>query len=146
MMIRTAIQMAACLLLSNCMPGAWSDGVVRDRIMLVNESPETVGYRQITELAATRPDLVQFFDRHGLPDFIAETASDDRRYVVLYYLKPKHAFALRTWSGTVDPVDFAGPYPMTQKEIQTLSEMKQEFVPQSDTGLSEERFQLPRYD
>lgn len=135
-----------CLLTSHCTLNGWSDGIVRDRIMLVREASDTLGYRQLRELAATRPDLDAFLTRHGLPDFIAEAASDDRRYVVLYYLEPRQAFALRTWSGPNEPIDFAGPYPMTPKELQLLTDMKEKFVPQSEAGLNKDRFQLPQYD
>ena len=51
---------------------------------------------------------------------MAETGTQDRRYLILYYLKTRHAFACRTRPGNKRTVEFAGPYPVTDKEFRLL--------------------------
>jgi hypothetical protein len=133
----------AMALAASCVPRDWSDAAARDRIMLVRESPETLGFLRLTRQAAARPDFERFLRRRGRPDFIAETASDDRRYMVLYYLEERRAYAVRTWTGPAASIDFAGPYAMTDKETGLLSEMKAKSIHQAESGVGRGRLLVP---
>ena len=88
--------------------------------MLVRADPPSFGFHRLQMHSANYPDLAAFVAQHGLPDFLAETGNQDRLYLILYYLKARHAFACRTRPGTNRAVEFAGPYPITNKEFRLL--------------------------
>lgn len=121
--------------LSSCSGGEqWSERAARDRIMLVRHEPQTLGHRRLVYQSASHPDLAHFVSQRGEPDFIAETASDDRRYLILYYLDQRQAFACRTWSGRGTHIEFAGPYGMTAKEAELLQGLKDGSVSTIEPG------------
>ncbi len=66
------------------------------------------------------PDLALFMKQKSLPDFLAETHNRSRHYLILYYLAKREAFACRTQAGGRS-VEFAGPYPITDREFNTLN-------------------------
>ena len=121
----------ACLLAAACAPvhqgrdAGWTERAAQDRIMLVRNTPETLGHRRLVYQSAAHPDLGEFLQGKGFPDFIAETSSDDRQYLILYYLDSKRAFACRTRRGGGTESDFAGPYPMTERETKVLRDLQQ---------------------
>jgi len=92
----------------------------KDQIMLIREEPPSFGYQRLSTQARTYPDFGIFIQQNGLPDFMAETANRDRRYLILYYLKERHAYACRTKSPRAKAVEFAGPYPITKREYELL--------------------------
>jgi hypothetical protein len=92
--------------------------------MLVRNSPETLGHRRLVYQSAAHPHLNDFLRREGLPDFIAETSSEDRQYLILYYLDSRNAFACRTRRGTGEEIHFAGPYTMTKSETAVLRQLQ----------------------
>lgn len=118
-------------LLSTCGPVSrgwevgWSERAAQDRIMLVRNAPETLGHRRLTYQSAAHPNLDVFLKEKGFPDFIAETSSEDRQYLILYYLDSKNAFACRTRRGPGAAIDFAGPYSMTDRETKVLRELQE---------------------
>jgi hypothetical protein len=91
-----------------------------DQIMLVREQPPSFGFRRLEVQVRNYPDIAFFVKQRGVPDFLAETGSDDRRYFIFYYLKDRQAFACRTRPGTRNAVEFAGPYPITDREFRLL--------------------------
>ncbi len=109
-------------------PGGWEAGwterAAQDRIMLVRNTPETLGHRRLVYQSAAHPHLGEFLHREGFPDFIAETSSDDRQYLILYYLKSRSAFACRTRRTGNDEIQFAGPYTMTKSETAVLKQLQ----------------------
>jgi hypothetical protein len=119
------------VLLSACAPvrrgwdAGWSERAAKDRIMLVRDVPETLGHRRLVYQSAAHPDLGVFLKGKGLPDFIAETSSEDRQYLILYYLDSRRAFACRTRRSPGTVIDFAGPYPMTDRETKLLRELQE---------------------
>lgn len=118
------------LLLAACAPArrgwdaGWSERAAKDRIMLVRQSPETLGHRRLVYQSAAHPDLGAFFQRKGLPDFIAETSSGDRQYLILYYLDSRRAFRCSTRRHPGTRIEFAGPYPMTDRETKLLRDLQ----------------------
>lgn len=94
--------------------------VARDQMMLVRATPPTFGYQRLLTNMRDFPDLATFVDQRGLPDFLAETGDRTRRYLILYYLRDREAFACRTVSPRSNAVEFAGPYPITDREFKTL--------------------------
>ncbi len=118
------------VLFSSCAPmrrgweAGWSERAAKDRIMLVRQAPETLGHRRLVYQSAAHPDLGNFLEGKGLPDFIAETSSEDRQYLILYYLDSRKAFACRTRRSHGTVIDFAGPYPMTERETKLLRELQ----------------------
>lgn len=119
-----------CLVLAACAPArrdwdaGWSERAAKDRIMLVRQSPETLGHRRLVYQSAAHPDLGAFFHDKGLPDFIAETSSGDRQYLILYYLDTRRAFRCSTRRRLGARIEFAGPYPMTDRETTLLRDLK----------------------
>ena len=110
------------LLVMSCaqVSDTWMSVAARDQMMLVRAEPPSFGYHRLVAQSASYPDLTAFVSRHGLPDFLAETGNQDRLYLILYYLKARHAFACRTRAGNSRAVEFAGPYPITDKEFRLL--------------------------
>lgn len=92
----------------------------KDQIMLVRKDPPSFGFQRLTTQAGVYPDLQFFVDRKGLPNFLAETGSHERKYFILYYLKDREAFACRTRVENPNAVEFAGPYPITEREYRLL--------------------------
>ncbi len=118
------------LLFTACAPvrkgweAGWTERAAQDRIMLVRDTPETLGHRRLIHQAAVHPDLSTFLTARGWPDFIAETSSDDRQYMILYYLDARRAYAGRSRRAPGTPMEFAGPYPMTDHETSLLRDLK----------------------
>jgi hypothetical protein len=96
-----------------------------NHIMLVRQNPPTFGLQRLSALSTRHPDLGVFIARNGMPDFLAETSKGDNRYMILYYLSVRNAFACRTGWGASREVEFSGPYPVTQSELRTLSKLSQ---------------------
>ncbi|MEP4077896.1 hypothetical protein [Haloferula sp.] len=131
-------------LLVSCMDGRhWSERAAQDRIMLVRSDPETLGHKRIVYQAASHPDFATFLRSSGEPDFIAETSSDSRQYMILYYLDSENAFACRSWRGSQQKMEFAGPYPMTAKETELLKKLKEGSVNTADSGIATGRLLIP---
>lgn len=122
----------AALALSGCGPvaDAWEMGrtgaEANDHIMLVRAEPPTLGYRRLVSQSGVYPDLGVFLSQRGKPDFLAETNSSDRHYLILYYLDRREAFSCRTRVPRTREVEFAGPYPITPGEYRTLSGFKRQ--------------------
>ena len=98
----------------------WNAVAANDQMMLVRAEPPSFGFNRLASQSQTYPDLAVFVSQRGLPDFLAETDTHDSRYLILYYLKKRHAFACRTHQGNNRAVEFAGPYPVTDKEFRLL--------------------------
>ncbi len=123
---RTSAITAVFGLLASCstfeesgLPGS-AASMARNQIMWVQKEPSTFGHYRLSSLERIYPDLSFFIAKHGMPDFLAETDSRGRNYFILYYMKPRHAYACRTRSGQRDAIEFAGPYPITDKEYEIL--------------------------
>ena len=99
--------------------------VARDQMMYVRVDPPTFGYQRLITLMDEFPDLGTFANQRGLPDFLAETGDRSQKYMILYYLPSRQAFACRTLSKRSNSVEFAGPYPVTDREFQTLDAIRQ---------------------
>lgn len=109
-------------LLSSC--GGLSEPQSGNQMMLVRESPSSLGYRKLMERSQRCGDLKIFFEQKGLPDFLAEANSSNRDYLIFYYLDRHQAFACRTRGKGGTAVEFAGPYPITDGEWKLLTEVK----------------------
>lgn len=94
-----------------------------DHIMLVRQNPPSFGAQRLSALSVRHPDLAVFIQVHGIPDFLAETNKGENRYLILYYLAARKAFACRSDSGNSRQVEFSGPYPITESEFRTLSRL-----------------------
>ena len=126
MILRTAGTAAAGLLFASCatfeesgLPGSASS-MARNQMMFIRREPPTFGYYRLTLLSKAYPDLAYFVEKKGDPDFLAETNNRSRDYFILYYLKARHAYACRTRPGQGRAIEFAGPYPITEKEHRLL--------------------------
>ena len=117
---------SACVLLAGCahFDPAWipfsAASLAQDQIMLVRKEPASFGFARLESQAQIFPDLALLVRKHGVPDFLAETGDSDQHYLILYYLKPRHAFACRTRHGHAGVLEFAGPYPITPGEYKLL--------------------------
>jgi hypothetical protein len=129
-MMRAAFITAACAVLGSCstfeesgLPGS-AASMARNQIMWVRKEPSTFGHYRLTSLERIYPDLTFFIAKHGTPDFLAETDNSGRNYFILYYVKPRHAYACRTRPGLGNAIEFAGPYPITDKEYEILDDFR----------------------
>lgn len=111
--------------------------------MLVRQDPETLGHKRIAYQAVAHPDFASFLNTSGEPDFIAETSSDSRQYMILYYLDSRNAYACRSWRGSQQKMEFAGPYPMTKKETELLQKLKAGSIHTTDSGIASGRLVMP---
>jgi hypothetical protein len=107
------------------LPGS-AASMAHNQMMFVREEPETFGHYRLTSLAKIKPDLDAFIRTRGMPDFLAETSNRGRNYYILYYLKDRQAFASRTRAGQGKGLEFAGPYPVTEKEFETLDGIRRQ--------------------
>ena len=103
--------------------------MARNQMMLVRKEPPTFGYYRLTSLARIYPDLAFFVKSAALPDFLAETGNHSRNYFILYYLKARQAFACRSRPANAEAIEFAGPYPVTEKEYRTLDGFRTKDAP-----------------
>jgi hypothetical protein len=114
----------SCSSVSDAMASRRDASVAGNQMMLVRESPDTVGYRRLMTKSQEIGDLKIFLAQTGLPDFLAETRSSDRQYLIFYYLDKRQAFACRTKNSRTGQVEFAGPYPMAAGELKLLKAAK----------------------
>ncbi|WP_348223442.1 hypothetical protein [Luteolibacter sp.] len=98
----------------------------KDQIMLVRKDPPSFGFQRLATQSSVYPDIQFFVAKHGLPNFLAETGNRDRKYFILYYLKEREAFACRTRAENRDAVEFAGPYPITDREFRMLDDFRRD--------------------
>lgn len=105
---------------SPLLPGS-AAAAAKDQIMLVRADPQTLGYRRLASQSQAFPDLGTFVRKRGLPDFLAETGNEDHCYFILYYLAARQAYACRSHINRRSPVEFSGPYPITDREYKALS-------------------------
>lgn len=94
--------------------------------MLVRKEPPSFGFRRLAIQAVAYPDLQVFVSQKGLPNFLAETGTGNRRYFILYYLAAREAFACRTQPESQRSVEFAGPYPITDREFRLLDAFRRD--------------------
>ncbi len=118
----------ACMPLTDGMLTRVEARVAQDQMMLVWVDPPTFGYQRMLTLMGEFPDLGTFVNQKGLPDFLAETGDRSQRYMIIYYLSPRQAFACRTFSRGSNAVEFAGPYPITDREFKMLDGIRQRAV------------------
>lgn len=121
----------AGLLMTSCggVGDAMIDGILpspENQIMLVRREPPSFGFQRLTIQSRVYPDLALFVNQKGLPDFIAETHNSDRHYFIIYYLAERSAFACRTRSPGSKTVEFAGPYPITDREYKVLDAFRKD--------------------
>ena len=117
------VSTAICLLAAGC--GVVSNSS-ENQMMLVRETPGTVGYRKLMARSEQSGDLKIFISQKGLPDFLAEANSSNREYLIFYYLDKHQAFACRSKSTNPGSVEFAGPYAMTAGEWKLLTAAKKQ--------------------
>lgn len=115
---------ASCAGLDESMIPGSAASLAKDQIMLVRKEPPSFGFHRLATQSRIHPDIGLFVERHGIPDFLAETRNSERQYFILYYLKARKAFACRTRSGQAGAVEFAGPYPITDGEFLKLDEFR----------------------
>jgi hypothetical protein len=105
------------------LPGSASS-MAHNQIMVVKAEPATFGHYRLSSQMRIYPDLALFVEKRGLPDFLAETSSGSQHYLILYYLKARQAYAARTRPSQPHGLEFAGPYPITDREKRILSGLR----------------------
>ena len=127
----TALALGACAPVGDAWRTGWTERAASDQIMLVSNHPSTLGRQRLDSQSRLYPDLGKFLSMSGWPDFLAETSNDGRRYLILYYLDRRQAFAARTRRPDDYSMEFAGPYPITDRENTMFRGMKQSFRQQA---------------
>ena len=111
------------LVASRYIPGSQA-AAAKDQVMLVRSAPPSFGYERLVTRCTEFHDLSNFVTKHGDPDFLAETGSRERPYLIFYYLDRRSAFVCRTKAENFRAIEFAGPYPVTDKEYKLLSSFR----------------------
>ncbi len=119
-MVASGFLATSCSQVGNTLMLGAEGAAAKDQIMLVRRDPPSFGYQRLATQRSTYPDLEFFVAKHGLPNFLAETGNRDRKYFILYYLRDRQAFACRTRVENKASVEFAGPYPITDREFRML--------------------------
>jgi hypothetical protein len=140
--MKSLFLLICCFLLASCGGQGWAERAANDRIMMVRVEPPTLGYHRLVQESARHPDLGVFLRKQGRPDFVAETHSDDRHYMILFYLEKKRAFAARSWRGQ-SVIEFAGPSPITAHEVKLLGDLKKNSVQETQSGIASGRLLVP---
>ena len=102
----------------------WTGAEANDRIMLVRQQPRTLGYQRMLSQAGVYPDLAIFVNERGMPDFLAESTTNNRHFLILYYLEKRSAYACRAKAPSTREIEFSGPYPITEREYRLLGDLK----------------------
>jgi len=118
------------------LPGS-AASMARDQIMPVIAEPESFGHYRLVSLMRIYPDMGLFVARRGMPEFLAETGNARQLYFILYYPAAMQAYAARTRAPNRKRLEFAGPYPITQKEKRTLEGLKKR---ETETVTRQRRF------
>jgi hypothetical protein len=122
----------AVLLCSACQPvsDAWMAGWTRsesqDQIMLVRKDPPSLGQRRLTSLAGVYPDLGGFLRAHGSPEFLAETHTSNRHFLVLYYLTTQTSYVCQAKQPSTREISPAVPYTMSRRECNLLKDFQRQ--------------------
>lgn len=120
------------VLLNSCQPVSdawmtgWTERAAHDQIMLVREQPPSLGQRRLQSQSVVYPDLGVFLRARGMPDFLAETTTHNRHFLILYYLEAKHAYSCHAEAASSRQIEFTGPYPITRREVRLLQAFKQQ--------------------
>ena len=109
------------------LPGSASS-MARNQIMPVVAEPESFGHYRLVTQMRYYPDMGLFVAKHGVPDFLAETGNGRQQYFILYYLDSRRAFAARTRAPNRQRLEFAGPYPITDKERVILRDLRKKEI------------------
>lgn len=125
-MAAVSVAGVSCSQISNTLLYGSEAAAAKDQIMLVRQEPPSFGYQRLLTQTSVFPDLGLFVNRHGVPNFLAETGSQGRKYFILYYLRERKAFVCRNQVENPDAVEFAGPYPITEREFKVLDEFRKD--------------------
>ena len=120
------VLLAACQPVSDAWASGWTEAAAHDQIMLVRQEPPSLGQRRLQSQSGVYPDLGVFLQAHGMPDFLAETTTHDRHFLILYYLEAKHAYSCHAEAASSRQIEFTGPYPITRREVRLLQAFKQQ--------------------
>ncbi len=115
-----AVATLSCSQIGDTLMHGSEAAAAKDQIMLVRQEPPSFGYQRLVTQMNLFPDLAYFVSRHGVPNFLAETGSQRRKYFILYYLQERKAFVCRNRVENPAAVEFAGPYPITEREYKLL--------------------------
>jgi hypothetical protein len=121
-----AVLAGACRPLGDAWVSGWTESQANDQIMLVRQEPRTLGFQRLESQSGVYPDLGVFLRVHGMPDFLAESTTSNRHFLILYYLDNRCAFACRAKDPSTRIIEFSGPYPITEREFQLLEGLKRE--------------------
>ena len=124
--VMAAVLAGACRPVSDAWMTGWTEAQANDRIMLVRKEPRTLGYQRLESQSGVYPDLAVFLRVHGMPDFLAESTTSNRHFLILYYLERRSAFACRAKAPSTRLIEFAGPYAITEREVQVLDDLKRQ--------------------
>lgn len=116
----------ACSQMADTVLFGSESAAAKDQIMLVRKEPQSFGFQRLTTQINAYPDLGFFVSKHGLPNFLAETGTRENKYFILYYLSDREAFACRTRVEAPGAVEFAGPYPVTDREFRLLDAFRRD--------------------
>lgn len=129
--------LSSCLLAlmpSACAPyraawcSGWTEKEANDSIMIIDSSPATLGWKRLQYFTTLHPEFGTFLGQFGTPDCIAETTHSRQHYLIAYYLHNRQAYSFRNSTKAMSqPIEIAGPYPMSPKEYRLLRKLQKDF-------------------
>jgi hypothetical protein len=125
-----AVQMSlpSCASYRAAWNSGWTEKEANDSIMIVRESPPTLGWKRLRYFSTLHPEFGPYLAQMGTPDCIAESTHARQHYLIAYYLDRRQAFSFRNNTRAVSqPIEVAGPYPITRKEFRLLNDLKQSY-------------------
>ena len=118
--------LSACQPLTDAWVTGWTERAAHDQIMLVREDPPSLGQQRLLSQSGVYPGLGVFLRARGTPDFLAETTTHNRHFLILYYLDAKRAYACRAKAASTRQIELTGPYPITRREVRLLRDFQQQ--------------------
>jgi hypothetical protein len=123
-----ALSLPACAPYRAAWGSGWTEKEANDSIMIVDSSPATLGWKRLQYFTTLHPEFGTFLKQFGTPDCIAETTHSRQHYLVAYYLNNRQAYSFRNNTKAISqPIEVAGPYPMSPKEYRLLRSLQKDF-------------------
>ncbi|KAB2639648.1 MAG: hypothetical protein DVB25_05285 [Verrucomicrobia bacterium] len=120
------VLLSACQPVSDAWAAGWTEAAAHDQIMLVRAVPPSLGQQRLLSQSGVYPDLAGFLRTRGMPDFLAETSTHNRHFLILYYLNARRAYSCRAKAASTRQIEFTGPYRITRREDRLLREFRQQ--------------------
>lgn len=122
--IVTSAVLSSCQTTGNSKQLYATSAEANNKMMLLNKNVDTFGERRMTALSENYPSVATFLKHKGKPRYFAESMEDDDHMIVFYYPEHRKAYGCRYAIGSTTDMEFVGPFPITDQEMDHLSELE----------------------